>query len=276
MQGITKILLAISLLAILIIPGVAIGCGPAGNTITEGGSTTVQPVAELLAEAYMEKNPGVTVDIKGGGSSVGISSAMNGIVDIGAVSRELTEKESSMLTGIFVLAKDGIAIIVHPTQTISELTMQKIQDIYSGNITNWSEVGGEDREIHVIAREEGSGTRSAFEEMVMHIQDGGPLIINTAILQSSNGAIRTTVAGDEDSIGFLSFGYLDSSVKALSIDGVEPTVENALSGSYPVVRPLLFVTRGESKGQVKDFIDFCLGPEGQEIVGQDYIPVYGK
>ncbi|MBN1367959.1 MAG: substrate-binding domain-containing protein, partial [Dehalococcoidales bacterium] len=123
--------------------------------------------------------------------------------------------------------------------------------------------------ITVVAREEGSGTRGAFEEMVM----GEAVISATAILQPSNGALRTTVAGDPNAIGFLSFGYIDSSVKALSIDGVAATVQNAKNGTYPIVRPLLLLTKGEQQGIVKEFINFCLGPEGQAIVAEDYITV---
>jgi phosphate transport system substrate-binding protein len=276
MRGISKILLATSLMIILVISAFATGCSSSENVVTEGGSTTIQPLAELLAEAYMEKHPDIKVDIKGGGSSVGINSAMNGLVDIGAVSRELTEKEQNMGLNVYILAKDGIAIAVHPTQNISDISVENVRDIFAGKITNWSEVGGEDREIHVVAREEGSGTRAAFEDMIMDLDNGGPVIMSSAILQSSNGAVRTTIAGDPDAIGFISFGYLDSSIKALSVNGVEGNVHTALDGTYPVVRPLLFVTRGEPNELAKSFIDFCLGSEGQEIVGQEYIPVYGK
>jgi phosphate transport system substrate-binding protein len=168
-----------------------------------------------------------------------------------------------------VLAKDGIAIITNPSNTVTNLTREQVIGIYSGTITNWSQVGGASEQIVVVSREEGSGTRAAFEEMVM----GEELITAKAILQPSNGAVRTTDAGDAKAVGFLSFGYLDSSVKAVSIDGVEATVENALNGSYPIVRPLLFITKGQPAGLVKEFIYFCLGREGQEIVGEDYIPV---
>jgi phosphate transport system substrate-binding protein len=239
------------------------------GTITEAGSTTVQPLAEAVAAAFMAKYPDITVTIQGGGSGVGVKSATEGTVDIGAASRELTADEAANLVQ-FVLAKDGIAIAVHPSQTVSNLTKAQVKDIFAGVITNWSEVGGADKAIHVVSREEGSGTRAAFEEMVM---GSDAVITETAVLEPSNGAVRTTVAGDPDSIAFLSFGYLDSSVKALSIDGIAATVENAINGTYPIVRPLLFFTREQPTGIVKAFIDFFLGPEGQAIVAQDYIPV---
>ena len=237
--------------------------------ITEAGSTTVQPVAESLAAAFMDKYPQVNVVIQGGGSSVGVKSANEGTVNIGAASRNLKSSEIEWGVVPHVLAKDGIAIVTHPNNSVTSLTKQQVVEIYNGTITNWSEVGGADAEISVVSREEGSGTRAAFEEMVMDEE----LITDTAILQPSNGAVRTTVAGAANAIGFLSFGYIDSSVKALAIDGVAATVENALNGTYPIVRPLLFVTMGQPEGLAKEFIYYCLSAEGQKIVAEDYIPV---
>jgi phosphate transport system substrate-binding protein len=246
------------------------GCSGDGvTTITEAGSTTVQPLAQSLADAFMADNPDVEITVQGGGSSVGVQSVADGTVDIGAASRALKPSEEGLGLVVHHLASDGIAIATHPDQTVGELTTEQVRQIFAGDITNWSEVGGADAVIAVIAREEGSGTRAAFEEMVMEDE----VITGTAILLPSNGAVRTAVAEDPDSIGFLSFGYLDDSTKALDIDGVAATVENAISGDYPVVRPLNFVTKGEPTGVVKAFIDFCLDTEGQSIVAEDYIPV---
>jgi phosphate transport system substrate-binding protein len=258
--------------AILVAVAIAFTGCPGGLTgkITEAGSTTVQPLAEELANAFMAEHPDVGITIQGGGSSVGVKSASDGTVDIGAASRELKPEEKTLGLVEHVLARDGIAIVTHPSQTVSGLTKEQVKQIFAGEITNWSEVGGSDATINVVSREEGSGTRAAFEEMVMG-EDA--VITATAILQPSNGAVRTTVAGDPDSIGFLSFGYLDSSVKSLSIDGVAGTVENAKNGSYPIVRPLLLLTKGEATGLVKQFIDYCLSDEGQQIVAKDYITV---
>jgi len=196
----------------------------------------------------------------------GFKEVVDGISDIGALSRELKTDEKGQVVE-HVIARDGIAIVVHPSNPVSNLTKEQVRDIFAGNITNWNEVGGPNLKIVVISREEGSGTRSAFEEMVME----GELITEDAIIQNSNGAIKTAVAGDQyySSIGFLSFGYLDSSVKALSINGTPATVENAKSGVYPIVRPLLFVTKEEPEGLVKEFIDFCLSEEGQAIVEEE-------
>lgn len=244
------------------------GCsGGAANTITEAGSTTVQPLAEKLAEAFKAENPDVNITIQGGGSSVGVKSCNDGTVDIGAASRELKPGEPNLVKHL--VASDGIAIIVHPSNPIAGLTKEQVRGVFAGNITNWSQIGGENKEIHVIAREEGSGTRGAFEELVM----GEELIKTNAILLPSNGAVRTAVSSTPQAISFVSFGYIDSSVKALVINSVAATVENAKNGSYPILRPLYFLTKTQPTGLVKAFIDFCLGPEGQSIVAEEgYIP----
>jgi phosphate transport system substrate-binding protein len=238
------------------------------GTITEAGSTTVQPLAEKLAGAFTKNNPKVTITIQGGGTSVGIKSAADGTVDIGAASRELLPNELQLVK--FTLARDGIAIIVNPKNAVSGLTKSQVKDIFSGKITNWKDVGGTDSGINVAAREEGSGTRTAFEELVM----GTDRILSKAVLQPSNGALRQVVSGDTLSISFVSLGAIDSSVKALAIDGVAANEANAASGAYPVVRPLYFLTKAEPAGLVKTFIDFCLSQDGQSIVrAEGYVPV---
>ena len=254
---------------ILLVPAIILsGCGGGATTITEAGSTTVQPLAEKLATVFMDSHPDVKVIIQGGGTSTGIKSCNDGTVDIGAASRELKSSEPALVTHL--LARDGIAIVTHASNSVSGLTTEQVRDIYAGNITNWSEVGGDDHNIVVVAREEGSGTRTAFEELVME----GVLITEDAILQISNGNVRTAASTTPYSIGFLSFGYADTSVKSLAIDGVAGTAENAKNGTYPIVRPLYFLTKEEPTGVVKDFIDFCLGPEGQDIVEDEgYIRV---
>jgi phosphate transport system substrate-binding protein len=244
-----------------------------GGAISLAGSTTVQPVAEKLGEAFKAANPDVQIDVQGGGSSVGVKSAGEGTVDIGMASREIKDSEIDTYPDLVIhtIARDGIAIAVHPDVGVDGLTVEQVRDIFSGAITNWSEVGGEDKAIVVVAREEGSGTRGAFEEMVMGEE---AVIVDTAILQPSNGALKTTVSTTEDSIGFLSFGYLDDSVKALAIGGVDATVANAMNGSYPIVRPLNMLTNGEPEGVTKAFLDFILSDEGQSIVEEEgYLPI---
>lgn len=263
-----RVLLLVPVALLLVAVGALTGCAT-GAKVTVGGSTSVQPLAEKLAEAFKKDNPEVRFDILGGGSSVGVTSADTGAVDIGMCSRELKSGEPDLVKHL--LARDGIAIVVHPSNAVTDLTLEQVKDIFAGEIKNWEEVGGADKSITVIAREEGSGTRGAFDELVMK----GSLVKPDALLQPSNGGIMMTVSTTEESIGFLSFGFLDDSlVKPLSIDGVAATEANAKSGVYPVVRPLYFLTKEQPAGLVKEFIDFCLGTEGQKIITeQGYIAV---
>jgi phosphate transport system substrate-binding protein len=236
------------------------------------GSTTVQPLAEVFAESFETLEPGVMIYVQGGGSSVGVRSAADQSADIGMASREikLSELQETPELVVHTIAMDGIAIVSEPGCTVDDLTKEQVKQIFSGEVTNWSEIGGENLVISVVAREEGSGTRAAFEEMVME----DALISDNAILQPSNGAVRTTISITPGAIGFLSFGYLDSQTKAISINGVLPTEENAASGDYSIVRPLNMVTFGSPEGKVEAFLDFILSEDGQAIVvDQGYLPV---
>jgi phosphate transport system substrate-binding protein len=240
--------------------------------INVAGSTTIQPLAELFAESFESAHDGVTIIVQGGGGSVGVKSAADGTADVGMASREIKDSEFVENPGIVVhtIARDGIAIVTCPGYGVDGLTADQVREIFSGEITNWSEVGGSSTPIIVVAREEGSGTRAAFEELVM----GEDLICLDAILQPSNGAVRTTVSTTPGSIAFLSFGYLDSSVSALEIDGAAPTPANAANGSYPIVRPLNMITLGAPTGAVAEWISFILSPDGQAIVAEEgYLPV---
>jgi phosphate transport system substrate-binding protein len=261
------------LAGVLVLSMALVGCGKElSGTVTEAGSTTVQPLAELLADEFMQKNPDVQITIGGGGSSVGVTSVKNGTVDIGAASREIKDEELPIVKHL--LAKDGIAIVVKPGNPVTALTKAQVRDIFGGVITNWKDVGGPDHAIDVVVREAGSGTRTAFEEMVMAKPEPAVAIVSTALQQNSNGGVKQVVGGDSYAIGFISFGYVDSTVKALSIDGIEATAENAKSGTYPIVRPLYFLTKEEPTGLVKDFIDFCLSDAGQAIVADEgYISI---
>jgi phosphate transport system substrate-binding protein len=260
------------------------GCGgeapapPAGDagdgdelqgSITIAGSTSVQPLSEELAAAFMAKHPKVTINVQGGGSSQGIKAAIDGIADIGASSRELKAEEAAQVQRIQICS-DGIAIVAHPKNEVTTLTVEQVRKIYAGEITNWKEVGGADRRIAVITREEGSGTRGAFEKIVM---GKDAKIWDQAIVQPSTGGVRAAVAGNPDAIGYISLGYLDDSVKVIAVDGVEPTMANIQNGSYPVARPFLYVTKEAPTGLVKEYIDFCLSDEGQEIVARKYVPI---
>jgi phosphate transport system substrate-binding protein len=244
--------------------------------VTLAGSTTVQPLAEKFAEAFMTANPKVDITVQGGGSSVGVKAAADGTANIGMASRDIKDSEKTEFPdlNVFVIARDGIAIVVNEDVAVADLTIDQIKGIFGGTITNWKEVGGDDKAIIVVSREEGSGTRAAFEEMVL---GEDVLITDTAILQPSNGSVRTTVSTTPDSVGYLSFGYLDETTKAVAVEGVEPTEENASDGSYPIVRPLNMITKGAPEGAVKAFLDFILSEEGQAIVSDEgYISVLEK
>lgn len=243
------------------------------------GSTTVQPLAEELAEEFMNANPEVTIDVQGGGSSVGVTSAGEGTVDIGNASREIKESELEEFPelNVFTIAYDGIAIVVNPDVELDSLTKDQVQAIFAGEVTNFSEVGGPDADITVVSREEGSGTRSAFEELVMEYKDDAgekqvKPIVDSALLQQSNGQVRTLVGTTPNTIGYLSFGFLDDSVKALTIDDVEPTIDNVKNGSYSIFRPLNMLTNGEPSELAQAFLDYILG-DGQTIVAEDYITI---
>ncbi|HHY46840.1 MAG TPA: phosphate ABC transporter substrate-binding protein [Firmicutes bacterium] len=236
------------------------GATPSHETLTIAGSTSVQPFAELLAESFMKIHGGVSINVQGGGSSAGARAAMTGVAGIGAMSRELAPEEKSLHE--IMIARDGIAIIVHPDNPVDDLTLDQVRRIFSGEIKRWSEVGGPDKPIHVVSREEGSGTRGSFDEMVMHGREVTP----AAVVQDSNGAVRETVAGDKSAIGYISLGLVDKRVKGLKIDGVEPSVENVRLGRYSIARPFLFVTRDAPQGLAKEFIDFVLSPDSQAVL----------
>jgi len=243
------------------------------------GSTTVQPLAEELAAEFMDANPDVSIDIQGGGSSVGVTSAGDGTVDLGAASREVkdTEFETYPDLQVITIAYDGIAVVVNPDVALDGLTKDQVQAIFAGEVTNFSEVGGPDAPITVVSREEGSGTRAAFEELVMEYKDDAgekqiKPIVESALLQQSNGQVRTVVATTPNTIAYLSFGFLDDSVKGVAIEGVEPTVDNVKNGTYSIFRPLNLLSNGQPSELAQAFLDYILG-DGQTIVAEDYITV---
>ena len=231
------------------------------KTIAIAGSTTVQPISDRMAEAFMKKYD-INVTVQGGGSGTGIKMVGEGTVDIGASSREIKEEEKGKYDlNIYPIAIDGLAIIVHPSNKIENLTVKQLRDIFSGKITNWKELGGEDKEIVLVIRAEGSGTRAFFEERVM----GNVAVSRRALQKPSNGSVKASVSGNESAIGYIGAGYVDKYVKAVKIEGVYPSPENIRSGKYILSRELYYVTKEESE-EVKLFLDFVLSDEGQKIV----------
>jgi phosphate transport system substrate-binding protein len=244
-----------------------------GNVVI-AGSTSVQPLSEVLAEAFMEANPDVKVDVQGGGSGQGIKSIEEKIADLGSLSREVKEEEKTSVTQEFVVAKDGIAVVVGKDLAIDSLTMEQLKGIFTGAIKNWKEVGGPDGNIVVVAREEGSGTRGAFNELtgVLSKDDAGKETDNTvktAIVQPSTGAVAQAVSGAKNSIGYISLGSMNDTVKAVKVEGVDPSEAAVLDGSYKLSRPFLYVKGGDLSPQAQAYVDFVLSPEGQKIVTEE-------
>lgn len=237
--------------------------GKLSGTLTIAGSTSVQPFSEVLAEAFQAKNAGVQVNVQGGGSSQGVEAAISGAANIGSVSRDVTPEEKAKANLVVTpIAVDGVAIVVNPANKITALTMEDVKNIYLGNIKNWKELGGNDAAITVVSREDGSGTRDAFSSIVMNKED----IVKNAIIQNSTGAVRTTVAGDENAIGYISLSKVNKDVKSLDIDGVIASEANIKAGTYKLQRPFIYITKGAPQGLAKTFIDFVLSDEGQNII----------
>jgi len=235
------------------------------GTITVAGSTSVQPFSEVLAQEFIKNYLGVKIDVQGGGSSQGIQAVTGGAADIGASSRELKPDEKASGLVETTIALDGIAVIVHPSNQINEITLNDLKDVYLGKIANWKELGGIDSPITVVCREAGSGTRGAFEELVMNKEN----ISNQVIIQNSTGAVKTTVAGDEKAIGFVSMAAINQDVKTLKIDGIEASIANVKNGNYKISRPFLYLTKGQPQGLTKAFIDYVLSDEGQALMQEE-------
>ncbi len=246
-------------------------------TIQIVGSTSVTPAIEMIAKEYEKINTNVKVDIQGIGSTAGVNAANDGTGDIGMASRNLKEKEEAYGLTEYVLAFDGIAVVTHPSNPIKELDKETVTAIFKGEITNWSEIGGEDATIIVVSREEGSGTRGAFDGIMKLIEktDAGDkysLVADDAIIADGNGAVKANVASKELAIGYVSLSYLDESIQPLNVDGIAATVENIVNGSYTVSRPFLLLTKGDESEDVKAFLDYALGADGQEMMKTKWVP----
>jgi len=239
----------------------ASGCARATTRESGGvvlaGSTSIQPFAERWAEAYA----GGRVTVQAGGSTAGIKAAHDGTADFGMSSRQLHDGEGDGLVQT-VVARDGIAVIVHAGNRVHALTLGQLRAIYAGTIRNWRDVGGADASITVITREEGSGTRDTFQERVMGT---GGTIARDALVTAFSGGLRKMVAEDPRAIGYVTFSQLDPQVHAVALDGVMPTEATIGRAIYPLQRPFLFLTRGAPVGAAERFLAFVLSPEGQAI-----------
>jgi phosphate transport system substrate-binding protein len=220
----------------------------------------VQPFAEKLAEIFMHQHPQALINVQGGGSSAGIYAAGQGAADLGTSSRELVAAEKDLRE--IPIAYDGIAVIVHPSNPLTNLTLAQLKEIFQDRLKDWGALGLKPHPIHLITREEGSGTREAFEHLVM----GKAEITPAALVQDSNGAVRELVAGDPQALGYISAGLVDDRVKALAIEGILPTSENIKKRTYKLVRRFLLVSRTPPAGLGQAFVNFILSPQGQKIL----------
>ena len=234
------------------------------GSVSMSGSTSMEKLANAVAESFMEKYPNVTVTAEFTGSSAGIESVLAGSVDIGNSSRNLKDEEKAKGVAENIVAIDGIAVVVDPANTVEDLTKDQLTSIYDGTVTNWKDVGGNDAPIVVVGREAGSGTRGAFEEL-LKLEDA----CKYSNELDSTGAVMAKVASTPGSIGYVSLDVLDDTVKALKLDGAEPTEENIKAGKYFLSRPFVMATKGEISEQsdlVKALFDFIYSDEGSELV----------
>ena len=276
---------------VALIVAIIVLSGDGGSSIKIIGSNTVTPLSSVWAEEFMNTHPDVSISVSGPGSGVGIAALIDGTTDICQASRTIKQSEIDQAEANDVepyeiqVATDALSVVVHPSNPVSELTTVQLSAIYTGEITNWDEVGGNDVEIVAIARDTNSGTHVFFKEHVVQMQGlptedksleyGG----NVLMLPSTEEGV-SQVANNPNAIFYPGLGYVTEEVKPLAIKrtadstGVLPTVQTALNGTYPIARPLLFYTNGEPTGVIKDFIDYCLSPEGQEkVIEVGYVPL---
>jgi len=247
----------------------------AAYTIAIGGSTSVNPLMELLIAEYQKSHSNVKFTVSATGSGDGIKGAAAGTYELGMSSRELTPAEIGQGLDALVIAIDGIAVILNNANPVASLSMEQIKDIYTGKITRWEQLGAAANNktggIAVISREPGSGTRVAFEEL-LRFQDQ---LVKGAIEFDGTGAIKAEVSRNADAIGYISLGSLDNTVKPLNVGGVAPSNANVVSGSYKIARPFILVTKKGAplNAETKDFVDWSMNSAGQSIVKKSWIPV---
>ncbi len=248
----------------------------AGKVVVKG-STTVLPIAQKCAEAFSQET-GINVSVSGGGSGNGIKALIDGTTDVADASRFIkqAEVERAINNGHypvpFGVAYDSIVPVVHPSNSVSNLSLDQMKKIYKGEIENWSEVGGPNKQITVISRDTSSGTYEVWEEKVME----GERVYPGALLQASNGAVAQAVSKNPNAIGYVGIGYLNDDLKDVSVNGVEGTKATTLSGEFPISRTLFMFTDGWPKGDTKKFINYVMNPKkGQKYVGESgYVPIF--
>ena len=267
-----------SFIVVLALIGVFMaGTALAGNIVIKG-STTVLPIAQKVAEAYMKEFPSVSISISGGGSGNGIKAIIDGTTDIADSSRFIKDKEVKLAVSNnvypvpFAVAYDCIVPIVHPSNSVANLTLAQLKSIYKGDITNWKEVGGPDRKIVVVSRDTSSGTYEVWEGKVMSKERVYP----GALLQASNGAVAQAVAKNKNAVGYIGLGYMNNDVKGLTVNGIIGSAETTLNGTFPISRPLYMFTNKWPKDEIAKFINYVIHPEkGQKLVAEEgFVPLY--
>ena len=274
---------ALSLILAAFVAVMMSGCSTNGagaeDQVIVTGSTTLLPIAEQAAEAFQEANPGTSVLVSGLGSSAGIEAVTAGTSDIGTSSRDLKPEEGDDGLIDIPVAFDGIAVIVNPRNPVDELTTDQLRAIFSGEVTNWREVGGEDRSIDLVNRDEASGTREAFKKIAM----GDARFDVSAVVLPGTGQVRDVVSRSAGAVGYISVGFVaprfaSTRVKALVVDGVTPSEETVANQEYPIARTLHFFTKGEASVLSARYIDFVLSEEIQKgvVVDAGFVPVSAR
>lgn len=258
------------------------------SSIQIKGSDTMVNLGQAWAEKYMEENPGGFVAVTGGGSGTGLSSLISGSCDIAMSSRNIKDKEVALAKqkGInpfeIKVALDGLAVVISPANPVNKLTLDQLAGIFTARISNWKEVGGKDERIVILSREVNSGTHVYFKEHVLRNNNpnGKEEFAPSALMLSSSQAIADEVASNSAAIGYYGMGYISSKQKTIAVarddksEYVEPSIENVLSGKYPISRPLFLYTNNQPQGLIKKFVDYALSKEGQDIVVKtDFVPI---
>ena len=266
--------------AIALLGALAFNPASANETISVVGSSSVTPLMEYFAETYMKTNPNVFIEVQGPGSSAGIKAAKNESADIGMSSRSLKASEEEPALVEETIARDGIAVVVHPSNKVNGLTKEQVTEIYKGKITNWKHVGGESKPIVVITRDTASGTRGAFEDIMSLKRKVNGMTVSAisqrAQVANGNGGLKTMVASNPYAIGYISLGTVDNTVHPLDVNGVSATVENVKNGSYQVARPFLVLYKKDKPTpETKKFLDWMLSHQAQAIVkDHGYIDIH--
>ena len=239
------------------------------------GSIKVGPLAEALGEVFTSNHPDVTFEVLGGGSKAGVIATGDGSVDIGLASRDIKAAEYEEFPSLVphTIAFDSIAVVTHPGIKLGSLNVEQVKDIFAGEITNFSQVGGPDAPIKVITYQDGSPAKITFQDLVMEYGEVDKTITEAALVNETNEQVRSTLSETPNTIGYLPIRFLDESIQAIPIDNVPPSVANIHNGTYKVVRPLNMISSGPPEGLIKVYLDWVKSEEGQDIVSRDYITI---